>query len=166
MRTPTLMLMLACAVMLTVACADGGDGSDIEPRSGIWDFSGSAPVDDTCGYPDLYTDPPGSFGLDNNGDGTFTITAGENVFDCTLDGASFSCPGRLTGENDVGAAFGLDAVVTYTVGVTGSFSSNTAMSGQQSFEILCEGADCAAVETAVGVMTPCGWAQDFTASAD
>ena len=162
MRTP-LTLTFACAVSLTVACADGG-GSDIEPRSGTWDFSGSAPTDDTCGYPDLYTDPPGNFVLENNGDGTFTVTAGENVFDCTLDGDNFSCPERLYGENDVGAAAGLDAVVHYTVSVSGSFSSDSAMSGRQAFEIVCEGADCATVEAAVGVMTPCGWAQDFTAS--
>jgi hypothetical protein len=155
----------ACAMMLTAACADGGDGSSIEPRSGAWDFAGSGPVDDTCNYPDLYTDPLGAFVLDNNGDGTFTVTAGENVFDCELNGGSFSCPERLTGENDVGDAFGLDAVVEYTVGVTGSFSSETAMSGRQTFEIVCNGADCGTVEATVGVTTPCGWAQDFTASA-
>ena len=103
--------------------------------------------------------------LDNNGDGTFTVTADENVFDCSLDGDNFSCPARLYGENDVGAATGLDAVVHYNVSVSGSFSSETEMSGRQLYEITCEGADCATVEAAVMVTTPCGWAQDFTASA-
>ena len=164
MRTP-LTLMFVCAASLIFACADDGDGSNIEPRSGAWDFSGSAPVDDTCNYEDLYTDQPGTFVLDNNGDGTFTVTAGENVFECTISGLTFSCPERLFGENDVGAAAGLDAIVSYNVSVTGSFSSETEMSGRQLFSLDCEGADCATVEAVVGVMTPCGWAQDFSAEA-
>lgn len=162
MRTP-LTLTFVCAASLIVACAEDG-GSDISPRSGTWDFYGSAPTDDTCGYPDLYTDPPGNFELENNGGGSFTVTADENVFNCTIDGANFSCPERLYGENDVGAAAGLDAVVHYTVSVTGSFSSDSELSGRQLYELVCEGADCATVEAAVMVTTPCGWAQDFTAS--
>ncbi|HLT39650.1 MAG TPA: hypothetical protein VK034_25380 [Enhygromyxa sp.] len=165
MRAPLQALTIACAVLLTFACGDGAGGSDIEPRSGTWDFMGSDPVDDTCGLPDLYTDPPGQFELTNNGDGTITVDDSENVFDCTLDGSSFSCPERAAGENDVGGPFGLDAVVEYTITATGSFSSDTAMSGRQTIEIVCVGADCAAVEATVGVTTPCGWAQDFTASA-
>jgi hypothetical protein len=161
----TSILSLACLATLTLACGDGGGGSDIEPRSGTWDFVGSAPVDDTCGYEDLYTDPPGQFQLTNNGDGTFTVDDGSNVFDCDLDGASFSCPERAAGENDVGGAVGLDAVVKYTITATGSFSSETAMSGKQSIRIVCEGADCSTVEGIVGVTTPCGWSQNFTASA-
>ncbi|MFO7567019.1 MAG: hypothetical protein R6X02_30525 [Enhygromyxa sp.] len=165
MRSPTLML--ACAATLTLACGDGGGGggSDIEPRSGTWNFMGSDPVDDTCNYEDLYTDPPGQFDLTHNGDGTFTVDDGTNVFDCDLDGATFSCPERAAGENDVGAAFNIDAVVTFSVSVTGSFSSDTQMSGRQLMTVVCEGADCGTVEDVVGVTTPCGWAQDFTASA-
>lgn len=160
----TLTLTLLCAASLTLACAEHEGGPTIEPRSGTWEFVGSDPVNDTCGYPGLYVDPAGDFELDNNGDGTFTVTAGDNVFECALNGSSFSCPERFTGENDIGAAAGLDAVVIYNISVSGSLSSATAMSGRQSFRIVCEGADCPAVEATVGVTTPCGWEQSFTAT--
>jgi hypothetical protein len=165
-------LVLVCAAVLSLAmipaCGDGSDDGDVvvQPRSGVWTFVGSDPVDDTCNYMDLYVDPPGQFTLADNGDGTFTIDDSQNVFDCELDGAKFSCPERLTGENDVGGAFGLDAVVTYSVGVTGTLASDTQMTGRQLVVISCDGADCATVEATVGVMTPCGWAQDFTATAN
>jgi hypothetical protein len=163
---PWLALVCCCSF----ACAgDDGYGSDggseAGPRSGVWNYVGSAPVDDTCGLTDLYVDPPGQFTLTNNGDGSFTIDDSENVFDCELEGDDFVCPERATGTNDVGAAANLDAVAHYTVRVNGSLSSASQMSGRQTVTITCEGADCATVEGIVGVTTPCGWAQDFTATA-
>ena len=167
---------LVVLALSALGCGDGsgsedgdGDGSggssDVDPRSGVWSFSGGAPVDDTCGLEDLYVDPPGNFTLSNHGDGSFTINDGQNAFDCELDGDAFACPERLAGTRDVGGDFMLDAVVEYTVSVTGSFASDTQMSGRQEVEIVCVGADCATVEAVVGVSTPCGWGQEFTASA-
>lgn len=126
---------------------------------------GSAPVDDTCGLTELYVDPPGQFTLTDNGDGSITINDSQNQFDCQIDGSDFVCPERASGTNDVGAPYMLDAVVHYTIRALGSFSSNAQMSGRQTIVITCEGADCGTVEAVVGVTTPCGWAQDFTATA-
>ncbi|KIG17443.1 hypothetical protein DB30_03144 [Enhygromyxa salina] len=150
-------------VLLGAACGDGA--GDIEPRDGAWSYMGSAAVDDTCMLDELTVDMPGTFTITNNGDGTFTVNDTQNMFDCTIDGSSFSCPSRLAGENDIGAQFSLDAVVRYNVSASGSFESETQMSGRQTVVVNCDGADCASFEALVMVTTPCGWAQDFTASA-
>ncbi len=166
MRSAVVKLVLILATALPLACGDLSSGDALaDPRSGTWSFAGSPPVDDSCGLEDLYVDPPGTFTLTNNGDQTFTIDDGENVFDCELEGANFSCPERLTGSEPISPELMLDAVVEYTVGVSGTLSSDTQMSGRQQVEIVCVGADCAAVEMLVGVTTPCGWAQDFSAEA-
>jgi len=154
MRTARALLTLP--LILVTAC--GGD-DDVQPRDGTWSFVGSAAINDTCMLDQLTVDNPGTFKLTNNGDGTFTVDDSQNVFDCTIDGASFSCPSRLHDEQDIGAA-----IVSYNVSATGSFSSETAMSGRQQIVVTCVGADCATFEMLTGVTTPCGWAQDFTAS--
>jgi hypothetical protein len=154
-RAPLTLSLLA----LLTACGSG----DIEPREGTWDFVGGPAVDDTCMLDQLAVDNPGTFKLSNNGDGSFAVDDSQNLFDCTIDGSSFSCPSRLAGEQDIGG--GLDATVRYNVSATGEFSSESAMSGRQEVVVVCVGTSCAAVEAFLGVTTPCGWAQDFTASA-
>lgn len=156
--------MVLPLLWLGAACGEGG--ADVEPRDGGWSFVGSAAVDDTCMFDQLAVDSPGTFTLTNNGDGTFTVDDTQNVFDCTIDGSSFSCPSRLAGEEDIGGQFSLDAIVNYNVTATGSFSSETAMSGRQQIVVDCVGADCAAFAALAMVTVPCGWAQDFTASAN
>jgi hypothetical protein len=156
-----LTLLVLSTVSFTTAC--GGD-DDVQPRDGTWSYVGSAAVNDTCMLDQLTVDNPGTFKLTNNGDGTFTVDDSQNVFDCTIDGSSFNCPSRLHDEHDIGSALSLEAIVSYNVSATGSFSSETAMSGRQQIVVTCAGADCATFETVAGVTTPCGWAQDFTAS--
>ena len=163
-RTLISLFVLLPLVSLGTACGEGAE--DIEPRDGTWNFVGSAAVDDTCMLDQLTVDNPGTFTLTNNGDGTFTVNDSQNMFDCTIDGSDFSCPSRLFGEQDIGADFGFEATVSYNVDATGSFSSASAMSGRQQVEVICAGADCATVEALAMVTTPCGWAQDFTASAN
>jgi hypothetical protein len=152
-------------LLLGTACGDGGE-PDVEPRDGVWSYNGGPALDDTCMLDQLSVDDPGNFTITNNGDGTFTVNDTQNEFDCTIDGADFSCPSRLAGSDDIGAAFGVDATVSYNISVAGSFSSETAMSGRQEIVVSCTGVDCTAVEALVMVDTPCGWAQEFTASAN
>jgi hypothetical protein len=156
----TVLLPLILSVFGT-ACGE----ADIVPREGGWDFMGSAAVDDTCNFDQLAIDNPGTFTLTNNGDSTFTVNDTDNMFDCTIEGSDFTCPSRLAGEDDIGAQYNLDAVVSYNVVATGMFSSQTEMSGRQEIVIDCAGDDCGTFEMLAMVTTPCGWAQDFTATA-
>lgn len=176
--SPRLVLPLLAALALIVPACDGGDdedsggsggdsGGSADPQDGTWVFSGGPLSDDTCMVQDVYVDPPGTFTLANNGDGTFSINDGENVFECSLDGAAYSCPSRLTGTVDVGADSGLpgaEAVLSYNVSVSGTFDSDTSMSGRQDVEITCEGANCSDLADLYMTSLPCGWAQEFTAA--
>lgn len=170
------VLPLLSALALAAPACDGGEdedgggsggGGSVEPADGTWVFSGGPISDDTCMVDDVYVDPPGTFTLVNNGDGTFTINDGENTFDCTLSGASYTCPSRLTGTVDVGADSGLpgaEAVLSYNVEVSGDFDSDTSMSGRQDIEVTCEGANCSDLADLFMTSLPCGWAQAFTAA--
>jgi len=160
----SLSALVFFSIVGSIVMVGGCGEPDIEPRDGTWNFHGSDAIDDTCMFDQLSVDNPGTFALTNNGDGTFTVDDSQNVFDCTLDGADFSCPSRLFGEQDVGTQFGLDAIVHYNVTVTGSFSTANAMSGRQQIEIECVGADCNGLAALAMVTLPCGWAQDFSAS--
>ncbi len=177
LRSPRLLLPVLAALALLAPACDGGEdedgdgggdaGGSADPESGTWAFSGGPISDDTCMYEDVYVDPPGSFTLTNNGDGTFTIDDSENVFDCTLSGASFTCPSRLTGTVDVGEEFGVpgvEALLSYNVEVSGDFGSDTSLSGRQDVEVTCEGANCADLADLADLTLPCGWAQEFTAA--
>jgi hypothetical protein len=51
------------------------------------------------------------------------------------------------------------------VSITGSFSSDTEMSGHQTANVTCVGADCATVAATGGLSGfPCSLSQNFTAS--
>jgi hypothetical protein len=159
-----MMIALAACLALALASCDGdGNGNGgVDPTTGVWLYSPGSVFDDTCEYPDPPTDPTGEFTLTNNGDGTFTVDDGDNVFDCTLSGSNFNCPERRTEEHD---ASPLDAVATVHVSIEGSFSSDTDMTGHQTANATCVGADCADAAAAVGMAGfPCSLSQNFTAS--
>lgn len=158
-----MIALAACLALVLASCGGDGDGNGgVSPTTGVWLYAPGSVFDDTCEHPDPPTDPTGEFTLTNNGDGTFTVDDGDNVFECTLSGSSFNCPERLTEEVD---ATPLDGVVSVHVSITGSFSSDTDVSGHQTANVTCVGADCATVATAGGISGfPCSLSQNFTAS--
>ena len=108
--------------------------------------------------------PDGPMTLTDNGDGTFTVAPedGTASFTCTLDGADFTCDERTAQEVDL-SDMGLSAVLGFDAVATGTFSSNTAMAGQETAVVDCTGDSCATVESMLGVSFPCDVDADFTA---
>lgn len=153
--------------MVGPGCEDGGsndDGPAPEPQTGVWQYADEGFVEMGCGSADVYVDEDGVlFELTNHGDGTFTIGQGSaGDFECSLSGRSFSCPERLTVEEPVPDA---DATISYHVSISGKFSSETGMRGEQHAEIGCTGTACAFAPSVLGTELPCTYVWAFTASA-
>lgn len=155
-------LVLVMMALIFFGCGDDDGGTtDIQPTTGLWDFNAGDIFDDDCEFTDPPADPDGVFSLTNNGDGTLSIdTDGAEPFECTLNGADFTCPSRLQEEI---SETGVDAVVTVNVNAQGTFDSNEAASGYQTAEFTCTGADCTDVEAQYNVSFPCSYSQYFSA---
>lgn len=162
----TLGWLVAVGALLAFgSCGDdGGVGNgELWPVSGLWNYYDGGIVANDCGTDDVVTDPDATFGLYNNGDGTFTVDQGNagDPFLCTLTGSSFNCPERLSGSSPVQ---NYDITLHYTVSITGTFQSNSSMSGEQQVDVTCEGTDCPLAGQA-GYNLPCTYTVAFTASA-
>ena len=151
---------LLAALLVLSACSS----SDFEPRSGAWNYGGSAIVSNTCGSDTLPTDAAGGFTLKVTGDGALTVNDGDFAlaFDCTLDGDRFSCPNRGAGMFKVD---NLDATVFYEVSVTGDFLSETELTGTQTIKLRCEGMSCAIAPDLKAYTLPCQYSYSFDATA-
>jgi hypothetical protein len=154
MKRRTLALLA-----LFTACA----GDDLVPKSGTWMYGGSELVSNSCGG-DPPTDPAGNFKLTVTGDGAFTVDDGDFdlPFDCTHDGASFTCPNRDSGMYKVE---NIDATIYYELSVTGTFADDTSLSGTQVVKVRCEGGSCELAATLAGYTVPCEYSYDFSAIA-
>lgn len=157
MRAMKRALLLALCIVPIASCGE----PEVEPVTGTWTIVNSAPSMNTCG--DAAEASSGDFLLTNNGDGTFTVDPqdGTEAFHCTIDGDAFTCPERL--QETVTQA-GIDAKVDIKVSASGTFSSNTAASGQQDLVAVCTGSQCGLVESALGFTLPCGATAPFTTS--
>ncbi len=180
MRTALLLCGVLVVGLLAVGCDDNSGSTEsatdsetgnetagpgmADPKSGVWDYDDQGIADNSCGD-DVYRDPDTVFGLTNNNDGTFTVDQGMSAedFDCTITGSAFDCPSRLYGEYPVGG--GIDATLKYNVTIAGMFSSDTAMTGQQTADVSCEGSACALAPDVLGVEFPCSYTVDFAAMA-
>jgi hypothetical protein len=152
---------LAATLLFGMARCTSGD-VDFQPVTGIWSYTDGGLADNTCGTDNVYRDPDTSFWLTNHFDGTFTVEQGaQGAFDCTLSGASFFCPRRLSVSQPVQ---GYDATLIYHVSVSGTLSARTTMGGEQHVEVSCAGADCALAPLA-GLTVPCTYTVAFTANA-
>jgi hypothetical protein len=159
-----LRALLVLSVLLPLLACDGGGSGDVEPKSGSWAYNGGTVSDNTCSDPPP-TDPEGNFTLTVTGDGRFTVLDGDfdSAFECTHDGESFNCPKRASGEV---TEDGVDAVVTYNVSVEGTLESATALSGNQTVQVACEGGDCGVLaELFMVTELPCSYTYAFSAAA-
>ena len=143
---------------------DPGDDDpvgDVDPRSGVWDYTEYEPNTNDCNLPESYGNGGGGFGLDNNGDGTFTVIPndGTDPFDCTMEGADFDCLDRATEEEVVDPQY--DATLIGQATATGTFDDPESGSGTQTAVVECEGTDCSLLELATGVDFPCTFSIDF-----
>ncbi len=175
MRSAFLLLLVTVLGLVPFACSDSdesddddddnGGGGTIEPASGEWEFDGDPSDNEACSVEESdLGDPDGVFTIANNGDGTLTVTPddGTDPFDCDLNGAKFDCPDRYSDEIDIDL---VEATITIKATASGTFSSNTEMSGTQDATISCAGSGCSTVEAYAGVTFPCDASQTFTATA-
>lgn len=139
-----------------------GPGSSVQPVSGLWDYMDGGIFENSCGTDSVYTDPDTIFQLTSDDSGSFTVEQGsEPDFQCTLDGLEFICPSRLSNDTPIPGA---DAVLRGNVRIEGEFVDARSMSGRQTADITCEGADCA-FAPALGLTLPCSYSVDFSATA-
>lgn len=150
-----LALLLACD-----EASDGGPGADVLPEAGAWSYRDGGVVESTCADV-LYTDPDATFLITESGDGAFVVDDSlGDPFPCTVEGSRFTCPLRHAYEYVVPS---VDATVLYDVAVSGTMRSKSAMEGEQTFTLDCEGSTCALGEVALGVDLPCSYVVAFTA---
>lgn len=157
------MKRILALVLLSTACSSE---ADVEPKSGTWNYNGSTIVTNTCGV-DPLTDPSGGFTLTVTGPGKFTVTdeSFDNAFECTYDGGSYNCPKRLAGSNQPESS--IDATLIYNVKISGTLDSDHELSGTQTVELSCEGADCELALTTFfpEAKLPCTYSYTFSADA-
>ncbi len=123
--------------------------SDANPRTGTWGYLSYTPIENGCGFADLF-DSSGDFGLRNNDNESFTVFVDFDPFDCDIDGNDYSCPDMLHVVEDTGVA-----TLTADGTAEGTFSGNTAASGSREVTVDCIGGDCALAETLSGASFPC-----------
>lgn len=153
---------LLLVLLPILACGGAGD---VEPKSGTWIYGGSTIVSNECGD-NVPIDPEGTFTLSVTADGKFTVddnNFANGTFECTYDGGSFSCPVRAA---ETISESGIDAVGTYNVRVDGDIESATALSGVQTVDLDCAGADCVTAMAYFGIpQLPCSYSYSFEATA-
>lgn len=160
------MRWIIATTLLLAAC-----GEDFAPIEGDWTRTLGDVTEDTCGINDdgdTDVDDTATLVLTNNEDGTITAVAEDDdiTWTCTLTEMDFDCGSQIMEERDFSEDPGLDAVLTSTASVTGSFSAEDAMSGQTHVEITCAGTECDTVAENADMDLPCSMTQAWTATAD
>ena len=138
----------------------GGSGSgSIVPQVGGWHYGQITPISNNCGQA-IPQSQYGDFLIDGAGATSFHVDPqdGTTPFTCTLNGASYDCPDRAAGSDDLRPAY--DAVVSYHATANGTFSSDTAGSGQQHATVSCSGSQCSQIAS-----FPCQFAVSYTIDA-
>jgi hypothetical protein len=143
----------SAVVVLVVAAgcpAKGpGEAAGFSPTEGIWSEGEYTFAQDDCGFADGDMGG-GTFELDAT-DGGFVYADDTAEVACALDGKEFACaPFELSEDL---AAYGLDAVLTFTSSVGGTFSTPDAARVDVELVGACDGADCASVAELDGCVT-------------
>lgn len=166
----TWTLILAAASMGLVACVDGkdgdsagGDDGDFAPSEGDWSSDSGALITDECGIfgEDDTGDTTDTLTVTATGEGTFTIVGDGTDLSCTLSGKDFTCDPQIVVEDLTAKA---DIIVTTTLSVSGSFTSETEGAAILSATIGCEGGDCGLFESKLGTTMPCTSSANVTLS--
>ena len=139
--------VMAWGLVLATGCPadDGKEGTEptdtFAPTSGTWTEGPATYAEDGCGIED------------DTGGGTFELTAeaggfryvdGDTETSCTLTGQDFTCEPLVLVQSMDG--YGLDAEVTSTASLSGSFASADEASFDVVLSVSCEGPDCASLD--------------------
>jgi hypothetical protein len=146
---------LLALLALFTACAD----DDLVPKAGTWSYGGSDLVSNSCGG-DPPTEPAGNFVIKLTGGGTFLVEDDDfdEAFKCSYEGDSFTCPNRDSNSYKVE---NIDATIHYAISVSGTFASETDVSGTQVVKVRCEGGSCELAADLAGFTLPCEYSYSF-----
>lgn len=124
----------------TMTPHDAPQTSSVAPRAGAWQYS-DTPVSNTC-PPNTPLGEAGTFIIDQLTPTSFRIVPGDGTaaFPCSYDATGFSCPDRLSHVEDLRPS--LDALIMVHAVASGSFSSSTAGTGNQTATATCSGSQC------------------------
>lgn len=159
-------LSFAVAVPMSLAAIGCGGTSDsgddkpgFAPAEGTWESGTYTVIDDGCGaYEDTQTDEGDEYTVTHDGDGYFelSVDAGDVKvkWDCALDGKTFDCPEEMIGLSDMSSE-GVDAVLTMSGAMAGTFSSEEAGQLDITIGATCTGADCSMLESLAEMDLPC-----------
>jgi hypothetical protein len=153
-----LVMLAACAANPGTGDDDDDDPppppADVVPSAGSWRYAEVTPVSSTC--PAQVQGEFGNFVIDMTSAAGFRVVPadGTAAFSCTLADGAFDCPDRAAFSEDLRPQ--IDAAITARAVADGSFSSETAGTGQQRATVSCTGSQCAALAT-----FPCNLTVDF-----
>lgn len=138
-----------------------GDGGSITPQAGRWFYDEITPVSSNC--PNIIDEgQAGAFAVTQVSAAGFLVVPedGADPFACTLTGAAYDCPDRVSHVEDYRPA--ADAVITIHAIASGTFASPTRAAGRQIATVGCAGAQC----NSFGVgQLPCTFTVDFVVRA-
>lgn len=151
------MHRLALAILLlSTACQE----DPVVPETGRWRYMELRVAEDTCDTP--HVPSFGDFEITRANEDGFTVDPldGNPTFECSLSGADYACDDRVFEiTNDA-----VDATVDIRVSASGTLSSPTVTSGDQTLLAECEGADCGIAETVLTTSFPCTRSVEFSAN--
>lgn len=140
----------------------GDDAPAFRVETGVWTYEDGGVVNNTCGA-FARSDGDLSFLVSYSEGSNFVVVQGEpwGDFACFVAGSRFECPARLGASE---AVPGTDAVVSFSVRISGELLSATSMEGTQEVDVTCVGSACAFAPGALGITLPCGWTAPFEAT--
>ena len=163
---------LLAAGLLLAACDPksdtGSDGEDsgvtdttddgVTPEEGDWYGGEETVTEDTCGFEDdgKDTDEDTPVVLTLTGETTFTLNDGDGFEQsCTFDSSAGTFTCEPIEEITDFTKKGLDAIITFTQNVSGTFSTSTTGVVDVDMDVTCEGTDCDTVAKYGGLTLPC-----------
>lgn len=153
-----LLFLLGCPNSSTDTAEGGGKTPAFEPAEGSWNGGDYTVKQDSCGLFEAGTDQTDLdvYTLELRQSGGFDLSVAQDDFtvtwNCGLSGKSFDCPEQVLFIQD---SDDVEATVTGTGAVAGTFSSETAATVDISVVADCSGGDCGTIEAVAGIEFPC-----------
>src|SRR5688572_22271279 len=168
---------LALALVGATGCGEkeGEDTAasvDPAPQPGHWSTTEETITQDSCAIADADADDD----LSDDGfhleiDGAVMVLTYDDVEEgmppattCALDGWLFACEPQSFQQDY--RSQDIDAVLTFTQDISGTFSSAVSLQADLALEMTCAGEDCPTLEAEAGWSFPCLYAVRIAAQAD
>jgi hypothetical protein len=166
-RAILMMSLMACTDKSTTDSGGddtGGASSSFAAEEGIWTLAPASVVLDECDIgANLASNSEEIFAVEATATGVDLIFDGSDPWECTQSGNDLTCPEQISVTD--WTVEGFDAVVSFSLALGGSLTSNTSMDMTLSGSYSCEGAECLPVAEAEGLTVPCTTTASSTATA-